>query len=131
MTPKRDQDFFWEGVDRGELLAQRCQACSTLRHPPAPCCPQCGSPDWHAERLSGRGAIYTWLVSRHPTQPDSEPRMMIVVDLEEGIRIVSNLVDAENARTGAPVALEFGVVNGQALPLFRTRDARVDAQAAS
>jgi uncharacterized OB-fold protein len=118
--PRRDDDFFWEGVDRGELLAQRCEGCGTLRHPPQPTCASCGSLAWKAEALSGRGRIYTWLVSRHPSKPDAQPRMMIVVDLEEGLRFVSNLVDAENVATGAPVVLEFGEVGGQRLPLFRT-----------
>jgi uncharacterized OB-fold protein len=118
--PRRDDDFFWEGVDRGELLAQRCEGCGVLRHPPQPTCAGCGSLAWKAEALSGRGRIYSWLVSRHPSRPDDQPRMMIVVDLEEGLRFVSNLVDAENVATGAPVALEFGEVNGQRLPLFRT-----------
>ena len=120
MAAKRDQDFFWAGVDRNELLAQRCKGCSSLRHPPSPRCPSCGSPDWEAERLSGDGEIHTWLVSRHPTQPDAETRMMIVVDLAEGLRLVSNLVDQENASTGAVVKVEFGEVGGVKLPLFRT-----------
>jgi uncharacterized OB-fold protein len=124
---KRDQDFFWEGVDRDELLAQKCRGCARLRHPPGPRCPHCGSPEWEPHRLSGRGDIHTWLVSRHPTRPDPNPRMMIVVQLEEGLRLVSNLVDAENARTGAPVEVEFGTVGGVKLPLFRTRAADPEA----
>jgi uncharacterized OB-fold protein len=120
MPAKRDQDFFWEAVDRGEFVAQACEGCGQLRHPPLPSCAHCGSPDWAPRRLSGRGRIHTWIVSHHPTQPDPEPRTVILVDLEEGIRFVSNLIDADNARTGADVALEITEVNGRRMPLFRT-----------
>jgi uncharacterized OB-fold protein len=117
---KRDQDFFWEAVDRGEFVAQKCQGCGRLRHPPLPRCGDCGSEAWDIQPLSGRGSIHTWIVSRHPSQPDPAPRVVVLVDLEEGIRFVSNLVDPENARTGAKVVVEFGEQNGRRLPLFRT-----------
>jgi uncharacterized OB-fold protein len=117
---RRDEDFFWEGVDRGEFLVQKCLDCGALRHPPSPTCDHCQSARWTAEPLSGRGAIHSWLISRHPSRPDDAPRTMILVDLEEGLRFVSNLIDGENAEIGAKVALEFGEANGTRLPLFRT-----------
>jgi uncharacterized OB-fold protein len=117
---RRDEDFFWEGVDRGEFLAQKCLDCGALRHPPSPTCDSCQSARWTAEPLSGRGAIYSWLISRHPSRPDDAPRTIILVDLEEGLRFVSNLIDGENAEIGAKVAVEFGDLNGMRLPLFRT-----------
>jgi uncharacterized OB-fold protein len=120
MPARRDQDFFWEGVDRGELLVQECIGCGKLRHPPSPLCATCCSPEWKPRRLAGRGRIHTWIVSRHPSQPDPEPQLVILVELEEGLRFVSILVDAENASTGASVALEFGDVHGKRLPIFRT-----------
>lgn len=120
MRARRDQDVFWEGVDRGELVAQQCLDCETLRHPPSPHCAKCGSEHWHTRPLSGRGVIHTWLVSTHPNRHTDDERLVILVDLEEGVRIVSNLLDPENARSGAPVALEFGEIAGARLPLFRT-----------
>jgi uncharacterized OB-fold protein len=44
----------------------------------------------------------------------------VLVDLEEGVRMASNLVDAENAAVGAPVTLEIGEMGGDLLPFFRT-----------
>jgi uncharacterized OB-fold protein len=120
VAAKREQDFFWEGVDRGEFLAQKCLGCGGLRHPPSPMCAACGSPHWEPQRLSGRGAIHTWIESRHPSEPDPEPQLVVLVDLEEGLRFVSNLVDPQNAGPGVPVVLEFGEVKGRRLPLFRT-----------
>ena len=124
MSVRRDQDFFWEGVDRGELLAQKCRGCASLRHPPSPRCPSCGSPEWDAQPLSGRGVIHTWIISKHPSQPDPDPKTVILVDLEEGLRFVSNLIDSENAASGASVVLEFAEVKGRRLPLFRTSAGR-------
>jgi uncharacterized OB-fold protein len=83
-------------------------------------CPHCGSLDWTPQKLSGRGTIYAWLVCRHPSEPEPTPQLAILVNLEEGLRFVSNLVDSENAKVGAPVAVEFGTVKGKLLPLFRT-----------
>jgi uncharacterized OB-fold protein len=115
----RDEDFFWEGVDQGRLLAQKCANCGTLRHPPAPMCSECQSLEWKAQELSGRGTIYSWLISKHPTQPDASPRTVVLVALEEGIRFVSNLAAGEKADIGKPVELYFDTVNGTRLPQFR------------
>ncbi len=120
MQAKRDQDFFWEGIDRGELLAQQCDGCQALRHPPAPRCAACGSDEWHAEPLSGQGKILAFLESVHPTRRDDEPRCVCLVDLPEGLRMVSSLLDPENAQKGAPVRFEIAEHDGQLLPLVRT-----------
>lgn len=118
MRPKRDDDFFWEGVDQGKLLAQSCSQCGTMRHPPAPMCASCQSVAWEAKELSGRGKVYSWLVSKHPSKPDAAPRTVVLVDLDEGLRLVSNMVDGESVEIGDPVRLTFGEVRGARLPLF-------------
>ena len=118
MQPKRDDDFFWEGVDRGELLAQSCSQCGTLRHPPAPMCALCQCLTWEPKTLSGRGTIFSWLVSKHPTKPDAAPRTVVLVDLEEGLRLVSNLVEDESVAIGDAVTLTFGETRGAKIPLF-------------
>jgi len=121
----RDQDFFWEGVDRGQLLVQRCSGCGHLRHPPGPMCPECLSLDWEPQPLAGHGKVFTFMVSRHPTQPDDNPRIVALVDLPEGVRMVSNLVDIDIARveTGMPVRIVYREVNGETLPQFRPEEA--------
>jgi uncharacterized OB-fold protein len=115
----RDEDFFWQGVDKGRLLAQRCAQCGTLRHPPVPMCAQCQSLEWRAEQLSGRGRVFSWLISKHPTKPDNASRTVLLVDLEEGLRFVSNLDGGGEAEIGGPVELVFRDVDGMRLPQFR------------
>ena len=57
-----DTRFFWEGCEKGQLLIQRCTACQTLRHPPAPVCIECHSFDWDSVQASGRATLYSFVV---------------------------------------------------------------------
>jgi uncharacterized OB-fold protein len=118
MLPNRDEDFFWTGIDEGRLTAQRCKSCNTLRHPPAPMCAECQSLEWEAQTLSGKGTVYSWLVSRHPTQPDAEPRIVVLVNLEEGIRLVGNMLPGESTAVDDPVRFAVGEFHGMRLPMF-------------
>ncbi|MBM3594403.1 MAG: nucleic acid-binding protein [Alphaproteobacteria bacterium] len=120
MQARRDQDFFWEGIDRGELLAQQCDECGQLRHPPQPMCAACGSNKWHGVRLSGEGTILANIESVHPTRRDEEPRCVCLVELPEGLRMVSSVLDPENAENGVPVKFEITEYDGQLLPMVRT-----------
>ncbi|MFM8861061.1 MAG: Zn-ribbon domain-containing OB-fold protein [Acidimicrobiia bacterium] len=116
-----DDAFCGEGAAQHRLLIQQCTACDTVRHPPTPVCPDCGSLEQGAIESAGRGTILTWIVSRHPTEPDAEPRIVILVQLDEGTRLVSNLVDAEPAPTlnDARVEVCFVDHDGVVLPQFR------------
>ena len=113
-----DNRFFWDGVRDGRLLLQRCTSCGALRHPPGPMCPECQSLAWEAVEASGRGTVHSWVVSRHPTEPDAEARTVVLVDLEEGVRLVSNLVGGP-AVNDAPVEVCFMTVDGVPLHQFR------------
>ena len=116
-----DDESFWNGVKQGKLLLARCARCSRLQHPPSPMCPHCGSLDWEAHPASGRGKVQSWIVSRHPSEPDDAPRIVALVDLEEGVRLVSNLQDVEvaNVKNDMPVEAVFADVDGFTLPQFR------------
>lgn len=117
----RDQDFFWDGVDAGKLLIQKCNSCGTLRNPPGPMCPHCQSLERSSVEASGRGEICAWIQSKHPSKPDDNPRLVILVELEEGVRMVSNLpnVAVDHVHQGMKVELCFADVDGQKLPQFR------------
>jgi uncharacterized OB-fold protein/acyl dehydratase len=121
-----DTRFFWEGVERGELLIQRCRACGELRHPPRPMCPRCRSLEWDAVRACGRGTVHSYVVPHHPRLPAFPDRYVVaLVDLEEGTRLVTNLVGVapEEVRIGMAVELECTKVDDElVLPLFRPAD---------
>ena len=118
-----DNRFFWEGVERGELLIQRCAACGSLRHPPRPMCSACRSLEWDAVRSAGRGTVHTYAVPHHPRLPAfPEPYVVALIDLEEGTRLVSNVIGVAPAdmRVGMPVELRVTrLADGLTLPLFR------------
>jgi uncharacterized OB-fold protein len=120
MQAKRDQDFFWDGIDRGVLLAQKCGGCGQLRHPPQPGCGQCGCDEWSEAALSGEGTILAFIESVHPTRRDEDSRCVCLVELPEGLRMISSLLDPENVANGAPVKFEIAEYDGQLLPLVRT-----------
>lgn len=117
----RDQDFFWESVAKDKLLFQKCQDCGAIRQPPGPMCPHCQSLNWIAHESRGRGTVSAWIVSKHPTKPDENPRIVALIDLEDGVRMISNLLDTESSAValGMPVELFFAEVSGSKLPQFR------------
>jgi uncharacterized protein len=120
-----DAAFFWDGVARGELLGQRCADCKHLAHPPRPMCPKCHSTRREQIRLSGYGTVYSWIVPRHPAPVGfAGPPVVALIELDEGIRLVSNLVDIDFSaiRGGLPVEVRFEPTRGgKAVPVFAPR----------
>lgn len=118
-----DDAFFWEGVNQNELLIQRCGDCGILRHPPTPMCASCGSTNNESIASSGTGTILTWIISQHPTEPDAEPRIVILVQLDEGTRFVSNLIGVpptqDQVLNDKRVEVCFVDYGGTVLPQFR------------
>jgi uncharacterized OB-fold protein len=75
--------------------------------------------------LSGKGTVHSWIVSRHPSEPTADPRIVAVVALaEDDLRIVTNLVDVDpdTVAHGAPVVVCFRDHDGTVLPQFRPAD---------
>jgi uncharacterized OB-fold protein len=117
----RDDEYFWKGVAEDRLLARCCAECARLQHPPTPMCPKCGSVAWDVRELAGAGFVYSWIVSQHPTQFEDAPRVVALIELDEGLRLVGNLAGIEPAdvRNGMRVGVEFGEIDGVKLPQFR------------
>lgn len=119
----RDSEFFWEGTRKGELRIQRCGACGELRHPPGPMCPACGAaePDYVVAR--GTGSVYSFVVHRHPPVPGKElPILIALVELDEGVRMVGELLDIadEEVEIGMPVEVSMVRVDDElTLPAWR------------
>jgi hypothetical protein len=111
---------WWEAAREHRLVAQQCGSCGALRHPPGPICPECSATGADWVELSGRGTVYTFTVVHQQFVPADVPYVVIAVDLEEGVRLVSNLVDADPAevRIGMPVEVVWEDM-GQALSLPR------------
>jgi uncharacterized OB-fold protein len=118
-----DTAFFWQGVREHKLLIQRCASCGNLRHPPGPMCPHCRSLKWDTVESTGRGKVHSFVIIYHPPIPPFEyPNPVGLVELEEGTRLVSQLVDVtpENIHMDMAVEVVFrDVESGLTLPLFR------------
>jgi uncharacterized OB-fold protein len=123
-VPDEDSQPFWDYCREGELRAQRCVSCGCLRYPPRPTCPNCGSTEIEWQRLSGRGKVYTYAISHqaiHPALVDRVPFTTIVVELEEGLLMTSNLVEGSPpVQIGTPVEVTFERVTDEiTLPRFK------------
>ena len=128
-VPSEDGAPFWEHLRAGELRIQQCASCGRLQYPPRPMCAACGSFEREWAPMSGRGTVYSFVITRQAIHPSFEghiPYASVVVELEEGPRLTSNLIDVpvDEIAMGMPVRLELVAVSEDVtLPLFR-RDAR-------
>ncbi|MGH8455510.1 MAG: Zn-ribbon domain-containing OB-fold protein [Stenotrophobium sp.] len=123
VTP--DAKFFWEGADREEFLGQKCSDCHKFRFPPRPMCPYCHSLKREEVPLSGYGTVHAWTVPRHPPPFGfREAPIVAVIDLQEGIRFVSNVVgiSIEEMQQDLPVEVTFEpTMNKHKVPVFKPR----------
>ncbi len=83
-------------------------------------CPHCGSLEWSVRELSGRGLLHSWVLSKHPSEPDEMARIVALVELEEGVRMVSNLhaIELAHIENDMPLKVVFVDVDGVRLPQF-------------
>lgn len=122
-----DSEFFWNGLRENTLLIQRCTGCQALRHPARPMCPRCNSLDWDTVESTGRGTVYSYVMPQHPAMPLMEyPYIVALVELDEGVRLVSNLCDIApvDVEVGMPVEVfyqTFDTLDGKTLVLHQFR----------
>lgn len=116
---------FWRAAAQGRLMVPKCEACARTHWHPRPYCPHCGSGQVGWVQGSGRGRIHTFTVVRQSGDPYFKTRVpyaVAMVELDEGIRLMSNIVDTplEQLRIGLPVEVLFEPASDAvAIPLFR------------
>lgn len=123
--PTPETRHFWEGCQHSELRLQRCKDCKDSWFPPRPFCPQCGTRDVEIYKASGRATLYSYVITHRP-RPDmgSEPHSIAVVTLEEGPRMMTNIVGCpqtpEALQLDMPLQVVFAAQNDDiTLPLFQ------------
>lgn len=118
-----DTEFFWAGLREGQLRIQSCLKCSGLCHPPKPICSMCGSFELAHRAASGTGSVYSHVTFHRPLPAGfDEPYNVSVIALDEGVRIVSQVIGIPpgDVEIGLRVRVEFVEVEpGLVLPLFR------------
>jgi uncharacterized OB-fold protein len=118
---------FYAWCAKGELRFQRCTDCRTYRHVPREMCAECGSMSWEWAPSSGRGRVFTYTIAAvplHPAFKGATPYAAVVVEMEEGVRIVSELVDCapDAVAIDTPVEVVFDAVTPAiSLPKFKRR----------
>jgi hypothetical protein len=125
--PRIDEESkgFWEACQRHELYVQRCGACGELRHHPRAVCPSCLSDKIDWVRCSGKGMVYAFTVTYQNQAAgfrDELPYVLAYVDLEEGVRMLTNVVECDPASVhiGMPVEVVFDDVTPEiTLPKFK------------
>jgi uncharacterized OB-fold protein len=102
---------YWQGAREGRLRVPYCPSCATFAWPPRRHCTKCGANlDWRDAR--GSGSIAAWSVVRRAANPDLKhdvPYIVALIDLDEGVRLFGNIVDAAPAdvRAGRRVRCRF------------------------
>ena len=122
-TPTSITQHFWDTVDAEAMEIPRCRTCGKPHFYPHALCPNCMSPDLEYIPVSGRGTVYTYTVIRSP-QPafkGLEPYVVANVELEEGVRMMANVLtdDADSVGIGTKVRLVYQeLAPGTKLPQF-------------
>lgn len=120
-----DNRFYWDAAVEGRLVTQRCRQCGRLRHPPRPMCPECHSLEFEIIDLMGEGEVYSYAILHHPQNPAFDyPVIAALIDLTEGVRVLSNLVDIDpkDITIGMSVTVDFRPTRHDgAVPVFRPR----------
>ena len=124
--PEPDQDStpYWDACREGRLLFQRCRQCGRAVFYPRARCPSCGADEMDWEEASGRGTVYSYSVLSRSAEPAlglSVPYVVALIDLAEGARIMSNIVDcpAPDVDIGMAVQVRFEPVSAEiSLPVF-------------
>ena len=119
-----DSASYWAGLARRVIPIQRCLNCGEVRCPPLPACANCGSTDFAEGQSCGRGVLYSWIGVHRAVgtiRPEEVPVTIATVELEEGPRMLTNIVDSEPAElsVGQRVSLVFDQAGDYKLPRFR------------
>ncbi|UTI66239.1 Zn-ribbon domain-containing OB-fold protein [Paraconexibacter antarcticus] len=124
--PDADTAEFWAGLARGELLLQHCLSCSAIHYYQQGMCRICGSSHLEHRAASGRGTVHSFSVVHRAPGPafkDETPYAVLLVELEEGPRMISRLVAGAD-----PSVVDFDMTvqlvcvpvdEGVTLPCFR------------
>jgi len=124
--PTPETKAFWEATKEHRLLVQRCRDCQQYYFYPRPLCVHCLSRNVEWRQVSGRGRVHTFVINHRPPRnyPLPAPYVIGIVELDEGPRMLSNIVgvqaDPQHVRCDMPVEVVFEDITDEiSLPRFR------------
>jgi len=130
-SPAADNDSrqFWTAATEGRLEVPYCQACARFVFYPRSVCPACLGSNLPWREASRRGRVYSHTVSRRPASPEFaglDPLRVVLVDMDDGFRVMSNVLDPESTPVGCGTQVEMVFESwggGPVLPYFRVSPA--------
>lgn len=123
--PDNDSAVYWEWARKHKLLLQLCASCKRFRFYPRLTCPFCLDDQFTWEQVSGRGLVYSYTVIHRAPSPAFKaaiPYVLALIELDEGVRMMSNVVECDPAevRIGMKVEVTFDDITSEiTLPKFR------------
>ena len=123
-VPTPETQHFWDGAREGKLLLQRCGDCQHAYFPPRPFCPGCGHREVEVFRASGRAQLHSYVINERPAPGHKPPYSIAVVELEEGPRMMTNIVECEQTPEALvldmPLEVAFESISDEIfLPVFK------------
>jgi len=110
-VPDPETEVFWDGLKQGKLLLQRCGDCGKYRYYPRMVCPHCLSGNTEWVESEGMGIVYSFTIVHKapPAFQGDTPYVVALIELKEGVRMLSNLVtdEPDKVRIGMPVKVIF------------------------
>lgn len=121
LTPENAPDVVYQGfLAEGALAFQRCADCAKTVFPPRVLCPACGGTSLDWTRSSGTGRIYS-VTTLSPR--DREPYHVALIDVDDGFRMMSNIVGTDQPAIGATVRAQVERADGETRPVFTVEEA--------
>ncbi len=122
--PTPETQHYWDGAKEGELRLQQCNSCDKTYFPPRAFCPECGSRDVKVTKASGKGRLYSYIINHLPSPGFDGPFAVAIVELEEGPRLMSNILECpqtpEALQLDMPLEVTFEKLNDEiTLPQFK------------
>ena len=123
-VPTPETQHFWDGTQAGELRLQRCDSCGKNYFPPRPFCATCGSRSVSVFKASGKAVLWSYVIHHRAVPGFTPPYAIAVVQLAEGPRMMTNIVDCPQTPEALQLDMELEVVFAAqtdkiTLPLFR------------
>lgn len=123
-VPTTETQEFWAAAHDKRLTIPKCRCCGATWFPPTLACPSCGSDEREWMETSGRGKVFSFIVMHrvyHPAFADKVPYVVAVVQLDEGPRLLTNIVGIppDQVRCEMPVGVVFEERGDMTIPQFR------------
>jgi uncharacterized OB-fold protein len=114
--PTPETQPFWDGLKAHELRVMHCTACDLVYLYPRPYCPRCMSDKTEWQTASGRGKLHTFNVNHRPPPQFPSPIVIAVVELDEGPRLMSNLVEVDQDPAQLSIDMPLEIVYDDVTP---------------